>query len=46
MENLNTLNAAGATLIMVTHSQSHADQATRQVDILDGQLVASVAQVL
>jgi putative ABC transport system ATP-binding protein len=46
MEILKTLNKAGATIIMVTHSQSHADQATRQVDILDGQLVASVAQVL
>lgn len=46
MQILQSLNAAGATIIMVTHSQSHADQATRQVDILDGQLVASVAQVL
>ena len=46
MQILKGLNAAGATIIMVTHSQSHADQATRQVDILDGQLVSSVAQVL
>jgi putative ABC transport system ATP-binding protein len=46
MDILKGLNKAGATIIMVTHSQSHADQATRQVDILDGQLVASVAQVL
>ncbi len=46
MQILKGLNASGATIIMVTHSQSHADQATRQVDILDGQLVASVAQVL
>ena len=46
MDILKGLNRAGATIIMVTHSQSHADQATRQVDILDGQLVASVAQVL
>ena len=46
MEILKGLNKAGATIIMVTHSQSHADQATRQVDILDGQLVASVRQVL
>ncbi len=46
MQILKGLNAGGATIIMVTHSQSHADQATRQVDILDGQLVASVAQVL
>ncbi|ESQ84632.1 ABC transporter [Asticcacaulis sp. AC466] len=46
MQILQTLNQGGATIIMVTHSQSHADQASRQVDILDGQLVASVAQVL
>ncbi len=46
MDILKGLNRAGATIVMVTHSQSHADQATRQVDILDGQLVASVAQVL
>jgi len=46
MQILKGLNASGATIIMVTHSQSHADQASRQVDILDGQLVASVRQVL
>ncbi len=46
MDILKSLNKGGATIIMVTHSQSHADQATRQVDILDGQLVASVAQVM
>ncbi len=46
MQILKSLNASGATIVMVTHSQSHADQATRQIDILDGQLVASVAQVL
>jgi len=46
MQILKGLNAAGATIVMVTHSQSHADQATRQIDILDGQLVASVAQAL
>ncbi|HWU50438.1 MAG TPA: ABC transporter ATP-binding protein [Asticcacaulis sp.] len=46
MDILHGLNKAGATIIMVTHSPSHADQATRRVDILDGQLVSSVAQVL
>ncbi|MFT3996407.1 MAG: ABC transporter ATP-binding protein [Asticcacaulis sp.] len=46
MDILKGLNAAGATIVMVTHSPSHADQATRRIDILDGQLVASVAQVL
>lgn len=46
MEILKGLNAAGATIIMVTHSPSHADQAARRVEILDGRLVASVAQAL
>ncbi len=46
MDILKGLNAAGATIIMVTHSPSHADQASRRIDILDGRLVASVAQVL
>ncbi|WKL56002.1 ABC transporter ATP-binding protein [Asticcacaulis sp. ZE23SCel15] len=46
MDILHGLNAAGATIIMVTHSPSHADQATRRIDILDGQLVTSVARVL
>ena len=46
MDILKGLNRGGATIIMVTHSQSHADQASRQVDILDGQLVSSVAQVM
>ena len=46
MEILKGLNAAGATIIMVTHSPSHADQAARRIDILDGRLVASVAQAL
>ena len=46
MDILASLNKAGATIIMVTHSPSHADQASRRIDILDGQLVASVAQVL
>jgi putative ABC transport system ATP-binding protein len=46
MDILRGLNKAGATIIMVTHSPSHADPASRRIDILDGQLVASVAQVL
>lgn len=46
MDILHGLNKAGASIIMVTHSPSHADQASRRIDILDGQLVASVAQVL
>jgi putative ABC transport system ATP-binding protein len=46
MDILKSLNAAGATIVMVTHSPSHADQARRRIDILDGRLVASVAQAL
>jgi putative ABC transport system ATP-binding protein len=46
MEILKGLNAAGATIVMVTHSPSHADQASRRIDILDGRLVASVARAL
>lgn len=46
MEILKGLNAAGSTIVMVTHSPSHADQAARRIDILDGRLVASVAQAL
>jgi len=46
MEILKGLNAAGATIVMVTHSPSHADQARRRIEMLDGRLVASVAQAL
>ncbi|MBW8735036.1 MAG: ABC transporter ATP-binding protein, partial [Asticcacaulis sp.] len=46
MDILKGLNAAGATIVMVTHSPSHADQANRRIDMLDGRLVASVAQAL
>ncbi|MBW8859834.1 MAG: ABC transporter ATP-binding protein [Caulobacter sp.] len=46
MDILKGLNAAGATIVMVTHSPSHADQASRRIDMLDGRLVASVAQAL
>jgi putative ABC transport system ATP-binding protein len=46
MQILKGLHAAGATIVMVTHSPSHADQASRRIDILDGRLVTSVAQAL
>ncbi|KQY80993.1 ABC transporter ATP-binding protein [Pelomonas sp. Root1444] len=38
------LNAEGATLVMVTHSPSHADMAKRRIDMLDGRIVASAAR--
>jgi putative ABC transport system ATP-binding protein len=41
---LESLNAAGATVVMVTHSPAHADMVGRRIDMLDGRVVASVAR--
>lgn len=41
MDILQRLNDEGATIVMVTHSPSHADLAKRRVDMLDGQIVLS-----
>ena len=41
MEMLRSLNSEGVTIIMVTHSQSHADFADRTIHIHDGQVVGS-----
>ncbi len=41
---LRALNASGSTVVMVTHSQAQADQAMRQVNMLDGQLLLSVTR--
>ncbi|WP_267394163.1 MULTISPECIES: ABC transporter ATP-binding protein [unclassified Sphingomonas] len=41
---LESLNAAGATIVMVTHSPAHADMVGRRIDMLDGRVVASVAR--
>ena len=46
MDILSTLNSAGTTIIMVTHSVSHADVAKRRVDMLDGSVVISVRHAL
>jgi putative ABC transport system ATP-binding protein len=46
MNILTGLNAEGATIVMVTHSPSHADMARRRIDMLDGRIVASVARAL
>jgi putative ABC transport system ATP-binding protein len=43
---LESLNAEGATIVMVTHSPAHADAAARRIDMLDGRIVASVARAL
>lgn len=41
---LKGLNHDGATVVMVTHSHAQADQAGRQVDMLDGRLLLSVTR--
>ncbi len=38
---LQSLNEDGATVVMVTHSPSHADMAKRRIDMLDGRIVVS-----
>ena len=43
MDILSGLNAEGATIVMVTHSPSHADMAKRRIDMLDGRIVASAS---
>jgi len=40
------LNEEGATIVMVTHSPSHADMAKRRIDMLDGRIVASAARAI
>ena len=40
------LNDEGATVVMVTHSPSHADMAKRRIDMLDGRIVASAVRAL
>ena len=37
---LKTLNEQGTTIMMVTHSPSHAERAHRVVNLLDGRVVA------
>lgn len=39
MEMLQTLNREGATIVMVTHSPSHADYAKRTINLFDGNVV-------
>jgi putative ABC transport system ATP-binding protein len=41
MDILKSLNTEGATIVMVTHSASHADMARRVVNMLDGRIVVS-----
>jgi len=44
MDILSGLNTEGATIVMVTHSPSHADMAKRRIDMLDGRIVASASR--
>jgi putative ABC transport system ATP-binding protein len=46
MDILKSLNDEGATIVMVTHSPSHADQAKRVVNMLDGRIVTSARRAL
>ena len=39
MRMLRALNAAGSTIVMVTHSSAHADYASRVVNMLDGRIL-------
>lgn len=39
MEMLQSLNAEGTTVVMVTHSQAHADYARRNINLFDGHVV-------
>ena len=44
MELLRELNAAGATILMITHDAGLADQLPRQIRMLDGQVVSDKAR--
>ena len=46
MNILTGLNDEGATIVMVTHSPSHADMAKRRIDMLDGRIVASAMRAI
>jgi putative ABC transport system ATP-binding protein len=46
MDMLTTLNQQGATILMVTHSPSHAGRANRLINLLDGRVVPNVSDDL
>jgi putative ABC transport system ATP-binding protein len=46
MDMLTTLNEQGATIMMVTHSPTHAERAHRIVNFLDGRIVPDVSEAL
>lgn len=43
MDLLKELNQSGATIVMVTHSKTHAEQAKRVITLLDGQVINNIA---
>jgi putative ABC transport system ATP-binding protein len=45
MELLTELNKEGTTIVMVTHSQRDAGFASRVINLFDGQIVASIAEM-
>ena len=46
MDMLTTLNEQGATILMVTHSPTHAKNAHRVINMLDGRVVPDVSNAL
>jgi len=44
MELISELNAAGATIVMITHDAGLSDQLPRQIRLLDGQVVSDIAK--
>jgi putative ABC transport system ATP-binding protein len=46
MDMLATLNQQGATILMVTHSPSHAGRAHRLINLLDGRIVPNVGDAI
>lgn len=46
MDMLATLNEQGATILMVTHSPSHAGRAHRLISLLDGRIVPNVGAAI
>jgi putative ABC transport system ATP-binding protein len=44
MELIRELNAAGATIVMITHDTGLADQLPRQIRLLDGRVVSDTAK--
>ena len=44
MELIRELNAAGATIVMITHDAGLADLLPRQIRLLDGQVVSDIAK--